>query len=154
MLPSMPTPDIGFARHRLPFWAIAVGFCLCSGCLNVQVESHRSVSPTARTDRPVVPSDWIRTELYFGRVPEVEWKRFLDTQITPRFPAGLTVLDAQGQWRAKDGVIHDVPTRILIILHPNDTATDQSLEEIRRAYTTEFHHESVLRADSPAKVRF
>lgn len=150
----MAIPDIGFSRHPLRYSAIAVVVFLCCGCLNVQVESHRSASPTARTDRPVVPADWIRTELYFGRVPEDDWKYFLDSQITPRFPDGLTVLDAKGQWRAKDGVIHDVPTRILVILHPNDSTSDRSLEEIRRAYTTEFHHESVLRADNPAKVRF
>src|SRR5438067_2229644 len=45
-------------------------------------------------------------ELMFGRkggdrigVSEVEWARFLDREITARFPDGLTVLTGAGQWR-------------------------------------------------------
>ena len=45
-------------------------------------------------------------ELMFGRkigdrigVSEAQWARFLDREITPRFPDGLTVIDTRGQWR-------------------------------------------------------
>src|SRR5262249_27399903 len=45
-------------------------------------------------------------ELMFGRkigdrigVSEAAWARFLDREISPRFPDGLTVVDAAGQWR-------------------------------------------------------
>ena len=44
--------------------------------------------------------------LMFGRkigdriaVSESQWARFVDREITPRFPDGLTVFDASGQWR-------------------------------------------------------
>ena len=45
-------------------------------------------------------------ELMFGRniggrlgVNEADWSRFVDREITSRFPNGLTVLNAAGQWR-------------------------------------------------------
>ena len=34
-----------------------------------------------------------------GEVSEEEWLAFLADTVTPRFPDGLTVLDAAGQWR-------------------------------------------------------
>ena len=44
-------------------------------------------------------------DLYFGRdiagrapVTDAEWAAFAAHEITPRFPDGFTVLDAQGQW--------------------------------------------------------
>src|SRR5262245_32017131 len=47
-------------------------------------------------------------ELIFGRsiggrieVGEEQWMLFVDHEITPRFPDGLTVFDAAGQWRDK-----------------------------------------------------
>ncbi len=47
-------------------------------------------------------------ELIFGRsiggrieVSEKHWMQFVDEEITPRFPDGLTVFDAAGQWRDK-----------------------------------------------------
>src|SRR3954454_21251950 len=48
----------------------------------------------------------LRTTLYFGMarpkgsVSELEWQLFLRDEVTPRFPAGLTVWDAEGQWRS------------------------------------------------------
>src|SRR5689334_21818217 len=52
-----------------------------------------------------------RMELLFGAsrrdgsaVGEVEWQAFLDTEVTPRFPDGLTVLTGYGQWRSGDRI--------------------------------------------------
>jgi hypothetical protein len=47
-----------------------------------------------------------------------------------------------------------MPTRILVILHPGSVATSRAIEEIRNQFKERFHHESVLRADSPAVVSF
>src|SRR5262245_20034140 len=47
---------------------------------------------------------FIRTELYFGTakpdgvVTDEEFHLFLDTEITPRFPDGLTLLKGDGQF--------------------------------------------------------
>ena len=48
-------------------------------------------------------------ELMFGRdigdqvgVSEAAWTRFVAREMTPRFPDGLTITDAIGQWRDRD----------------------------------------------------
>jgi hypothetical protein len=107
---------------------------------------------------------WIRAELYFGTskpdgsvVPESAWRTFLDEEITPRFPAGLTVLEGYGQFLTSKGVITKETSIVLIIFYPADSVAESSasLEEIRDAYETQFDQESVLRADSePVCISF
>ncbi|HTH47574.1 MAG TPA: DUF3574 domain-containing protein [Candidatus Limnocylindria bacterium] len=109
---------------------------------------------TAPTDRPAAATAWVRTELYFGAVEPALWSQFLAEAVTPRFPSGLTVLEAQGQWRGRDEQVHKVPTRILVILHPGSRETNASLDAIRREFIARFHHESVLRTDTGASVSF
>lgn len=101
---------------------------------------------------------WIRAELYFGTTspdgtlyPEEEWLDFLDSEITPRFPAGLTVLTGLGQFQGEeDEDILRERSQVLIILFPAETAAESSvlLEEIRDAYEEQFQQQSVLRADT------
>ena len=65
-----------------------------------------SAASAQATSCPPPTRPMLRAELYFGRniggrlgVSERQWARFLAREITPRFPDGLTVLDARGQWR-------------------------------------------------------
>ena len=81
-------------------------------------------------------------------------ERFLDTEITPRFPDGLTVLNGAGQWQGEDDEIVEERSRIVILLYPRE-AVDESnaeIEEIRAAYERAFQQESVLRADDDRPV--
>jgi hypothetical protein len=89
-----------------------------------------------------------------GAVPAEDWKQFLADTVTPKFPAGFTVLDAYGQWRSPAGEIRSLPSRVLVILHPPDAASEEGIEEIRTAFKKRFGHVSVLRATAPASVRF
>lgn len=100
---------------------------------------------------------WVRAELFFGTTApdgtafsEEEWLDFLDAEITPRFPAGLTVLTGLGQWQNDDGTITQERSQVLIILYPTETARESSvlLEEIRDAYEDQFDQDSVLRTDA------
>jgi len=56
-------------------------------------------------------SNQMRTTLYFGLshpsgiISESQWQGFLRDQVTPRSPDGLTVWEANGQWRRPDGRI-------------------------------------------------
>jgi hypothetical protein len=99
---------------------------------------------------------FIRTELFFGSnkpdgtvVSEAEFARFLDQEITPRFPDGLTLLTGLGQFRGSSGAIERERSMLLILLYPRDTARASSakIEQIRTAYKARFQQESVLRAD-------
>jgi hypothetical protein len=97
---------------------------------------------------------WLRTELYMGTVPASDWERFLAEEITPRFPGGFTVLDAQGQWQAPSGEIQSLPSRVLVLLHPADVASESRIESIRAAFKDRFRRISVLRSTAPATVGF
>lgn len=102
----------------------------------------------------------VRTELFFGlgqsaggQVSEHDWQSFLRDEITPRFEAGLTIVEARGQWRDERGVQRE-PSRVLIILHDGSQISDQRIEQIRALYKQRFRQDSVLRADSVDKVSF
>ncbi len=84
-----------------------------------------------------------------------EWKKFLNKEITPRFPDGLTVLMGSGQFRDSSGEIIKEKSRLLILLYPVETQAESSarIEQIREAYKQAFQQQSVLRADNPDPVR-
>ena len=103
----------------------------------------------------------VRNELYFGlsrkdaaAVSEAEWAAFVDAEVTPRFPDGLTVVDSYGQWRNAAGVIAKERSKVLIIWHPPSAGADASLEAIRTAYKARFAQESVMRVDAASCVSF
>lgn len=124
------------------------------GPVGCATSSGTGTKPAPAADRPLSPERWVRTELYFGAIEIGLWDDFLAKEVTPRFPSGLTVFEARGQWRNKSGEIHRIPTRVLVILHPGSPETNRALEEIRTRFREQFRHESVLRADSPASVAF
>lgn len=119
-----------------------------------------------RTRIEISPSEkYIRTELYFGlskrdgsEVTSEEWKRFVDEEVTPRFPDGLTVVDVAGQFRMSSGEIAHEKSRMLILLYKKRDRQKfgASIETIRKAYCQKFDQESVMRVDlrQPVEVSF
>jgi len=105
-------------------------------------------------NRPTTSRSMIRTELYFGAVPLSNWHQFLSEVVTPLFPEGLTWFDVQGQWLARDGQTHHLPSRILIILYPDTPENDRAIEKIRRRFIDQFHHQSVLRISANVRASF
>ena len=96
----------------------------------------------------MAPVTMIRTELYFGPVPIGQWNQFLAQVVTPLFPDGLTWFDVQGQWRAPDGNIRKLPSRILILLYPDSRKNDRAIEQVRQQFKSRFHQLSVLKVSS------
>lgn len=97
-----------------------------------------------------------RTELLFGaaQVGDAQWKAFLSREVTPRFPDGLTSLDGYGQWKRPDGKISAERSRILLLWHRPDAASDARIDAIRDAYKKRFRQLSVMRVDSTDCVAF
>ena len=89
-----------------------------------------------------------------GEVAEADWRAFIAEEVTPRFPDGLTIWRAEGQWRGADGVIAREPVLIIEILHPSDVRIDGKIIEIAEAFKTRFRQESVLRVTMPARMEF
>lgn len=98
--------------------------------------------------------------LYFGaRKPDgvvapAEWDRFLAEVVTPRFPDGLTVWEAEGQWRGKAGALTRENSWVLLLVHADSDAAERAVREIIGAYKRAFEQEAVLRVTSPAAVTF
>ncbi|MBW4622283.1 MAG: DUF3574 domain-containing protein [Cyanosarcina radialis HA8281-LM2] len=128
------------------------------------LETERSIELKRLTCR-YLPSASVfgRTELFFGslkpngsQVSEAEFQAFLNREITPRFPDGLTLLTGLGQFKNSQGFIIRERSRQLILLYPIDRARDSNgkIEQIRKAYNSAFQQESVLRTDEISCVSF
>jgi hypothetical protein len=100
---------------------------------------------------------WMVAELLFGRsrTSDAAWRRFLAREITPRFPDGLTVLDATGQWRAPGSarIARERSTVVMIAMPPN-ADNDERLQAIIEAYKHRFRQQSVGLIMRPACVSF
>jgi hypothetical protein len=102
----------------------------------------------------------VQEALYFGKatptgvVTAEQWAGFLGSTVTPRFPEGLTVLEASGQWRGADGVIVREGSHVLNLLHADDAASEKAILEIVAAYKSQFQQEAVLRVRTRACASF
>lgn len=104
----------------------------------------------------------VEATLYFGRnigeavgVSDKDWAQFVDQEITPRFPDGLTVQDASGHWRdSRTGRRIREPSKILTLLTPRDAASLGLIQEIVETYKERFHQQSVGTVLRPACVSF
>jgi hypothetical protein len=98
-----------------------------------------------------------RTELFFGgtradgsAITSAEFERFLDADVTPAFPEGLTWLPVHGQWMGGKQASY-----LLILLYPeSNEQADRNIEKIRTDYKHQFGQTSVLRTDSTDRVSF
>lgn len=104
----------------------------------------------------------LRSELFFGMthrrgsaLAEEDWEDFLATSVTSRFPDGLSVIEARGQWRnPATGMLVRQPARVLLIIHPDDAESDEALDALREDYKARFDQISVLRVTQPACAAF
>ena len=91
--------------------------------------------------------------LFFGladgagkTVTEDEWQQFLADTITPRFQAGLTVLESRGQWLEPSGSLQREPVKVVV--GAVASYTDQSMQlvdEISAAFEARFKQDPVFR---------
>ena len=108
--------------------------------------AHAQQLPCTGTQKPQLVA-----ELMFGRkivdrtaVTEEEWENFVDQEITPRFPGGLTVLSGQAQWR--DGASSEIvrePSKMVVIVLPGKPEDVARINEIAQVYKSRFKQQSV-----------
>ena len=119
--------------------------------------------------RPAEAGGWVRSELYFGvgeetgpadrpqaePISEARWRAFLDKEVTARFPDGLTVFDAYGQWLFRGAPEPNrLRTKVLVILHEDSPQRRNDIEAIRLAWKQATRHQSVLWSRQPVEVSF
>jgi len=142
---------------------VVVSLMAAVGCTDVPPRGVAPATLSGDAAHPDATTGWVRTELYFGLGPvgqtggvdNVAWQAFLDTQVTPRFPSGLTVVDAFGQWQGRE---QDHPehlrSKIVVLLYKDSSMARASIDAIRTAWKTKTGDESVLRVTLPADVSF
>jgi hypothetical protein len=103
---------------------------------------------------------YLRTTLYFGlsypggTISESQWRSFLRHEISPRFPHGLTVWEAHGQWRQPDGRIGRERAKVLLVVHDDTTENRDRLALLVTAFRQSFRQESVLWETAPVCAAF
>lgn len=153
-------------RRNTCLAATVVLLALCLPLWAGADESRATATLQGDSARPAAAS-WLRSELYFGiglleapagtapRVSDADWQDFLDREVTPRFPDGLTVFDAYGQWlnRHKDKPSR-LRTKVLVILHEDTPEKRAAIDAIRAAWKARWHDQSVLLVTQRVDVSF
>ncbi|GGT41459.1 DUF3574 domain-containing protein [Streptomyces purpureus] len=159
-LPTLPRPG---RRARV---ATATAALLFAAGAPTAYATLGDESPAATAPAPAQARGkaYVETRLFFGTerpdggpdVTDRQFMAFVDKEVTPSFPSGLTVQDGRGQWRDAHGTIERERSYELILLYPATEARvrDPQIERIRDAYERAFAQESVARLDEPTRADF
>ena len=151
---------------------LAIALLAASGCASVpRAEAPSTTTASLQGDalRPAQATGWVRSELYFGvgeetgpadrpqaePISEARWRAFLDKEVTARFPDGLTVFDAYGQWLFRGAKEPNrLKTKVLVVLHEDTPQRRADIEAIRLAWKQATGHQSVLWSRHAVDVSF
>ena len=166
-------------RIFIPTAALAVLLIVSLAALLPSIHSTLAqsvASPVLSGDaaHPAHAVRWVDTRLYFELAPynpadasphatgvlrrpvsDAEWMRFLDREVTPRFPDGLSVQNVYGQWKgAHDAVPERGRSKVLLIDYPETAENEARIDAIRTAWKQQTGEQSVLKVTIPADVSF
>ena len=141
-------------KSRLARLLLAGSLAVTAGCHAEWVREHPL---GCRLDEQLL----VRDTLYFGRsIPgggEVDadaWRQFEADVLLRAFPRGYTVVDATGRWRGADGATIGEASRVVIIVHADDSASEATVRDVVARYRATFRQESVLRERAAACASF
>ncbi len=89
-----------------------------------------------------------------GAVSEQEFNRFLQQEISSRFPKGLTLFEAKGQWRGGKGTVEQESSRIVEIVCEDTPENRDKIVAIAAKYKAVFAQEAVMVINSQPDVIF
>jgi hypothetical protein len=79
-----------------------------------------------------------------------DWEKFVSEVVVPRFPEGLTVIEASGRSGSGPGSLN--PTRILVAVHPNSDDARNRLRDIKVEYRRRFAGTGIFHTDQPVRI--
>jgi hypothetical protein len=91
-------------------------------------------------------------DLYFGRggVSDADWHDFVERSIVPRFPDGMTLLDAAGSWRdPRTGRTSSEDSKVLRVVAGDARDLAGPAQAVIDDYKRRFSQQSVLRVEYP-----
>lgn len=141
--------------HRSLTLAIALGTAGCAAGPAPPAAPAAPPQPAAAAQpyRCILPFEqrMLVAELFFGRnirgrrpLTDAEWAAFARDVITPSFPDGFTVFDANGQWRNPEtaAILRD-PTKVLLVAAKRAPDLAGRLSSVIEAYKARFRQQSV-----------
>jgi hypothetical protein len=121
---------------------VLVATLFLHGCATAPVTATRCVAGANAA---------VQETLYFGTarvgadpVSEAQWLQFLEHDVTPRFPDGLTWWNARGQWRDAETGLVEEKSFVLQIIHRDDADESAKVEALIAAYKKQFAQQAVL----------
>lgn len=146
-----------FTRNRAALATAGLLLAAAAPTAYAGLDTETATAPTRGTP-------YVETQLFFGTerpdggpaVTDRQFMAFVDQEVTPDFPDGLTVQNGRGQWRDANGKIEKERSYELILLYPVTAAgaNDRKIEEVRRAYEKAFGQEAVARVDDRTRADF
>lgn len=121
-----------------------------AGCVGVQPPACPAGQERLRT-----------AQLFFGQniggkpgVSDADFRKFVDSELSPRFPDGLTILNGGGQWRGSENQLIREAAKVVVIVLPAKGDGARNLEAVRAAYKQRFNQDSVLLITQASCVSF
>ena len=114
----------------------------------------------ATAPRPACPAGQaqLRTaQLFLGakapdKINDSDLRKFVDAEVTPRFPDGVTVVDGGGQGQGAENRMIREAAKVVLIVLPAKGDPARQVEAVRAAYRTKFKQDSVVVMPPPACV--
>ncbi|NWH07362.1 MAG: DUF3574 domain-containing protein [Alphaproteobacteria bacterium] len=135
-------------RALLPCLALLYGL---SGCITIETGENA----------PECPGEWMtRTELFFGLsnangpITDEQFKRFVDTEVAPKFPEGFTILGGEGAWQGASGQSQREGARVIVRVHKGTVSDEATINDVMETYKRQFQQQSVMRSDEIVCTRF
>ena len=143
-------------------WVRQAGVALVLGLFVVTGALPLLTAPVAGALARRAPdcAERVQARLFFGLresaglVSEADWQSFLHTVVTPRFPDGLTVLKASGQWRDAVNGTRQEPSRLVEIVYDDSPDARHRIATIVEIYKRHHRQQSVMVARSRLEVCF
>ncbi|MEM1308936.1 MAG: DUF3574 domain-containing protein [Cyanobacteria bacterium P01_H01_bin.153] len=96
-------------------------------------------------------AELIQVDLYLGRsipggntISDEDFETFIETEITPRFPEGLTVWAANGRYQDNSGEVIAEASNVVRLVFLDTRENEAALLEVIQAYIAQFDQESVM----------
>ena len=128
---------------------MAVAALTLSGCA---VAMHRAPSCPAGQEQ-------LRTaQLFLGRkapglaIKSADLQAFIDKEIGPRFPEGVTVLEGGSRWQGADNMLIRDAAKVVMIVLPARGDSGGRLHAVQTAYRARFSQDTMLVVTPPSCV--
>lgn len=113
------------------------------------------------TDAPLARTiSLIQKDLFFGQnipggreVSQREFTAFIDNTITPRFPDGLTIFNAEQQFFDSTGKVVKQPSKVITLFIEDSLKSERAIEEILREYSKKFASKNVLQVTNKDELK-